>query len=1219
MPNIPVTLSKENYDTSGLERSYSKVTATPDMFGAQIGKALGDLGTGIGQAAQALSQYNKEGEDLRRQERVANTVSTFQSPQIYHQTVQSNPAPDGAGLSKAVSDNITAEIERQTANITDPKERAQTRIALYAQRHHYTTAAVNAEYKQNEEHSTFLRAQGLNALDIKIRTDPSYYDIGVKEAHAIIDASTGTPVGDKPKLKDAATKVLATARFEGQMNSARSPQDVINIRTELYGTKKLEPGGTAQLGTIDINGPMVRNETGTPIPMKTHIVQVDGVTTLVPAIGPDGKPISPEEAAKLSKETGNHFGKYNDEKEAKKQADKIDQQQNALYDNRWHKELSAPHFEQITKNLNELQSKIQTEANRVANIAIQSLEGRDADQKVLLSREEMLGVKGVVDASGDPQIHAKFERIRRNQEQKAKELGLPIPILEGINQQRRGGASISYPNAPAEMATSYNVANKHFQEISVGYLGATAHREWGSTYFPKYQSRGNVQFKPTPTAAHTNLSHLQPHMQEALTVAGQVFGQPLQINSGYRSPEHPVEKAKGTPFRPGHHVQGDAVDINVRGMNGPTRARLVDALVQAGFTGFGEYPTHIHADTRQTVSIWNSVSPEVGAVYQARGVVPGAPSTALKREGPGQQIAAATVQPPIDYTQGISSAKAAGPFQIIPGTWKDYTDVTRPESKRIIAAIKAETGVDFATMTPEQRAPYVFKPLFATIVAAGIAAENKKAIRDVLQREPTDAEVYMGHFFGGSGGPTFLRAYATNPDQPAAVLFNVASKEKDNRGVFFTRDGTAKTVRDVYNDMTHSFLATPNQVTYGDIQQTQKTIDHTKTETHANVVGFVRSTGTAAVIPLNAPNGYEARGALFADNGSRYQLTADNKPFDAVTELPGIKKQWEEGDADMKSQMLAEWARMERTGPGAFGAAMKQMGLENTAYDVAAQLVKHDDRATATAVMAGQDRYNKDETAKKVLGRNEDNYNAFQTTVGNSLNGLSPEARDGIFKAANAHYVNTMFTSALSRGLKMNEFNKDEYAKSIQAVIGGRGAERIATIDGQLTMLPKDVTQPEFQLTVDNLSEQDLIRFSVDANGQPISEAPRYADGTIPRPEDIRAFAVWQYVSEGIYKVQMTSDYNPLAIARGRGGGAEPYLIKLDKKAVDEITKRPNVTDFSQDPMGIGAGPPTSGRPPPSLPPGVVPTAPSGGGITLPSLPSLPSTPLPPSLPGGMP
>jgi hypothetical protein len=164
-------------------------------------------------------------------------------------------------------------------------------------------------------------------------------------------------------------------------------------------------------------------------------------------------------------------------------------------------------------------------------------------------------------------------------------------------------------------------------------------------------------------------------------------------------------------------------------------------------------------------------------------------------------------------------------------------------------------------------------------------------------------------------------------------------------------------------------------------------------------------------------------------------------------------------------------------------------------------------------------------------------------------------------------------------------------------------------------MLPKDVTQPEFQLTVDNLSEADLIRFSVDANGQPIGEAPRYADGTIPRPEDVRAFAVWQYFSEGIYKVQMTSDYNPLAIARGRGGGAEPYLIKLDKKAVDEITKRPNVTDFSQDPMGIGAGPPTSGRPPPSLPPGVVPVPPSSGR----QLPPLPPgvVPVPPgSTPG---
>ena len=453
-----------------------------------------------------------------------------------------------------------------------------------------------------------------------------------------------------------------------------------------------------------------------------------------------------------------------------------------------------------------------------------------------------------------------------------------------------------------------------------------------------------------------------------------------------------------------------------------------------------------------------------------------------------------------------------------------------------------------------------------------------------------------------------------NPDAPAATLF---SKEaKYNHNVFFTRDGTAKTVRDVYNDMTHSFLATPNQVTYGDIQQTQKTIDYTRTETKANVVGFVRSTGTAAVVPLNAPNGYEARGALFADNGSRYQLTADNKPFDAVTELPGILKRWEEGDTDVKSQMLAEWARMDKPGPGAFAAALKQTGLENTAYDVAAQLVRQGDNPASTAVIAGMDRDKKDENAKKVLGDRNEAYNQIQTVTGNALNGLDYKARDGLFKAANAHYINTMFTNALSRGLKMDTFNKDEYAASIQAVLGGKGNERIATIDGAPTLLPKDVEQGPFQLTVDNFSGADLVRNSVDATGQPIGEPPRYANGDIVRPEDIQAQARWQYYKEGIYSVQMMSDYKPLITAQqSSGGGQQLYLVRIDKKVVDEVTMRPNLRDYSQDPFGIGAGPPRSGLPPGPLPSGVVPVPP-GSGRQLPPLPPG-VVPVPPgSVPG---
>lgn len=71
-------------------------------------------------------------------------------------------------------------------------------------------------------------------------------------------------------------------------------------------------------------------------------------------------------------------------------------------------------------------------------------------------------------------------------------------------------------------------------------------------------------------------------------------GFPFYVSSGYRSPNHSIEKAKQTA---GTHAQGIASDIYVNG--GRQRMQIVRQAISMGcFHGIGVAKTFIHLDTR---------------------------------------------------------------------------------------------------------------------------------------------------------------------------------------------------------------------------------------------------------------------------------------------------------------------------------------------------------------------------------------------------------------------------------------------------------------------------------------------------------------------------------------------------------------------------------------------------------------------------------------------
>lgn len=75
---------------------------------------------------------------------------------------------------------------------------------------------------------------------------------------------------------------------------------------------------------------------------------------------------------------------------------------------------------------------------------------------------------------------------------------------------------------------------------------------------------------------------------------------PFVILSGYRSPNHSLEKRKRSP---GPHAHGVAADILVRG---PEMRKLVMEATKMGFTGIGVNNGSVHVDDypRKKPTMW---------------------------------------------------------------------------------------------------------------------------------------------------------------------------------------------------------------------------------------------------------------------------------------------------------------------------------------------------------------------------------------------------------------------------------------------------------------------------------------------------------------------------------------------------------------------------------------------------------------------------------------
>lgn len=144
-----------------------------------------------------------------------------------------------------------------------------------------------------------------------------------------------------------------------------------------------------------------------------------------------------------------------------------------------------------------------------------------------------------------------------------------------------------------------------------------------------------------------------------------------------------------------------------------------------------------------------------------------------------------------DANAKAGTSSASGMFQFTEGTWKQMVK---------------EMGKEYSLNDR-------FDPKKATEVAAYFSQKQKAQLEKGTGREANSTDMYMSHFLGAGGATKFLKAKDQNANQSAAALDPAAAKA--NKNIYYTKEGTERTVAEVYALMDKKVKSAEGAVTAG--------------------------------------------------------------------------------------------------------------------------------------------------------------------------------------------------------------------------------------------------------------------------------------------------------------------------------------------------------------------------------------------------------------------
>lgn len=163
-------------------------------------------------------------------------------------------------------------------------------------------------------------------------------------------------------------------------------------------------------------------------------------------------------------------------------------------------------------------------------------------------------------------------------------------------------------------------------------------------------------------------------------------------------------------------------------------------------------------------------------------------------------LAQAEVESAMNPDARAATSSATGLYQFIDSTW--LNTVKKHGHRFGLGGVADQidvTASGSATVADPTRREAILAlrndPGIASLMAAGLAEDNRAHLIPILGRQPSHGELYLAHFLGAGGAGRFLSELQSDPGQSAPDLF--ARPAAANRGIFYAADGSPRSLAQV--------------------------------------------------------------------------------------------------------------------------------------------------------------------------------------------------------------------------------------------------------------------------------------------------------------------------------------------------------------------------------------------------------------------------------------
>ena len=173
-------------------------------------------------------------------------------------------------------------------------------------------------------------------------------------------------------------------------------------------------------------------------------------------------------------------------------------------------------------------------------------------------------------------------------------------------------------------------------------------------------------------------------------------------------------------------------------------------------------------------------------------------------------LTAAKMESDFNPSAGASTSSARGLYQFIDQTWLATVKEAGAQfgyGKYADAITKTPSG-EYTVSDPAARQAIMKlrdDPTAASAMAGSLTQSNSFKLTGMIGRRPTDGELYMAHFMGVNGAAKLIQSAEEDPQASAARVF--PGPAAANRPIFYDRSGRARSVSEVYADLTSRYAA----------------------------------------------------------------------------------------------------------------------------------------------------------------------------------------------------------------------------------------------------------------------------------------------------------------------------------------------------------------------------------------------------------------------------